>query len=251
MRKFFSAKSLCLVALMLAGNFANSQVLISILLGDKLNSGGIEFGLEGGYSLSSLSGVDPAESHNDFSLGFYFDFKMKDPSWILTTGVRVKSTMGADGLATYDLGQEDLNESFEGGSVNRVLGYFQVPVSMRYTFKNNFFAQAGIQLGARNTSKDVFVNTVNKTDDLEYTLNVKNAYHPLDGGLLAGIGYRINKGNGMNLSAQYYYGLMDVRVSDSSPDQSNRALYINVGIPIGKGKAAKKAAEEAAQEAQE
>ena len=217
--------------------------MISILLGDKLNSGGIEFGLEGGYSRSTLTGVDPSNGHSDFNLGFYFDFRMKNPSWFLSTGVRVKSTMGANELALYALENGDLNNAFEGGSINRTLGYFQVPVSMRYKFKNNFFVQAGVQLGIRNGAKDVFVNTINKKDDLTYSLNVKSQYHPLDAGLLGGIGYRFIKGNGMNLSLQYYLGLVDVRISDATPDQKNNALYVNLGIPIGKGKAAKAQAE--------
>jgi hypothetical protein len=58
----------------------------------------------------------------------------------------------------------------------------------------------------------------------------------------------VTKGNGLNISAQYYYGLVDVRVSDTTPDQKNRVLYLNVGIPIGKGKAAKAQAEKAANE---
>ncbi len=241
-------KSLWVFIFLTIGLSANSQVLISILLGDKLNSDGLEFGLEGGYTLSNLSGVDPSRANSNFNLGFYFEIRMKNPSWYLSTGVRAKSTMGAKGLSVYPLNENDLNDSFTGGSVKRILGYFQVPVSLKYKFKNNLFAQAGIQLGVRNKSKDVFVNTIQKKDDLQYTLDVKDAYHPLDAGLLAGVGYRLTKGNGMNISAQYYYGLVDVRVADSTPNQKNRALYINVGIPIGKGKAAKAQAEKAANE---
>jgi hypothetical protein len=48
------------------------------------------------------------------------------------------------------------------------------------------------------------------------------------------------KGNGMNLGLSYYYGLIDVEVSDANPNLYNRALYLNVGIPIGKAKAQKK-----------
>ncbi len=242
-------KPIWIFAFLIIGYSANSQVLISILLGDKLNSGGMEFGLEGGYSLSTMTGLMQSEGKSDFNLGFYFDIRMKNPSWFLSTGVRVKSTMGADGLAVYDLGDQDLDNAFAGGSVNRVLGYFQVPISLKYVFKNNFYAQGGIQLGLRNKSKDIFVNTVHDKDDLEYTLDVKNAYHPLDAGLLGGLGYRFTKGNGMNLSVQYYLGLMDVRVSDTTPAQTNNALYINVGIPIGKGKAAAAQAEKSPNEA--
>ncbi len=222
---------------------AQSQVLISILLGDKLNSGKIEFGLEGGWSLSNLDGIDPSNGHSNYNLGFYFDFAMKDPSWFVSTGVRVKSTMGAEGLSVYPLNNPGLDNVFATGSVTRRLNYFNVPVMMKYMFKNHLYAQAGIQLGLKYKATDEFLNSVNEDDDLSYKVDIKKQYHPLDGGLCAGLGYRLVKGNGMNLGIQYYYGLVDVRVSDASPNQFNRVLYINAGIPIGKGKAAAKAAD--------
>jgi len=223
---------------------SNGQVLISLLLGDKLNSGKIEFGLDGGWSLASLDGIDPSKGHSNYNLGFYFDFKLNNPSWLLNTGVRVKSTMGAEGISVYSLNNVDLDNSFAGGSVTRKINYFNVPVSMKYMFKNHVYAHAGIQLGLRYKSTDVFVNTINDKEDLSYQVDIKNQYHPLDAGLLAGLGYRLTGGNGMNIGVQYYYGLVDVRISDGSPDEFNRVLYVNAGIPIGKGKAAAKAAEE-------
>lgn len=221
-----------------------SQVLISILLGDKLNSGKIEFGLEGGWSLSTLDGLDPSTAHSNYNLGFYFDFAMKNPAWYVSTGVRVKSTMGAEGIAVYSLNDPGLDQVFATGSITRKLNYFNVPVMMKYMFKNHIYAQAGIQLGLKYKATDEFLNSVNDDDDLSYKLDIKKQYHPLDGGLCAGLGYRLVKGNGMNLGVQYYYGLVDVRVSDASADQFNRVLYVNAGIPIGKGKAAAKAANE-------
>ena len=233
----------CLGLFMLCSISSNSQVLISLLLGDKLNSGKIEFGLDGGWSLANLEGLDPSKGHSNFNLGFYFDFKLKNPSWMLNTGVRVKSTMGAEGIAVYSLNDPGLDDVFSDGSITRKINYFNVPVTMKYTFKNKIYAQAGIQLGLKYKAVDQFINTVNDKEDLSYKLDIRNQYHSLDGGLLAGIGYRLVKGNGMNLGVQYYYGLVDVRVSDASPNQYNRSLYVNVGIPIGKGKAAAKAAE--------
>jgi hypothetical protein len=237
-------KYLCVAVLVLSAYVGQSQVLISILLGDKLNSGKIEFGLDGGWSLSSLEGVDPSKAHSNFNLGFYFDFAMKDPSWFVSTGVRVKSTMGAEGIAVYALDDQDLNDVFATGSVTRKLNYFNVPVMMKYIFKNRIYAQAGIQLGLKYKGSDIFLNTINDDEDLSYKVDVKKQYHPLDGGLCAGLGYRLVKGNGMNVGVQYYYGLVDVRISDASPDEFNRTLYVNLGIPIGKGKAAAKAAGE-------
>ena len=54
-----------------------SQVLIALLLGDKLNSGKIEFGLDGGLNYSSISSLETDNFKSDFNLGFYFDIKIE------------------------------------------------------------------------------------------------------------------------------------------------------------------------------
>ncbi|HSB92003.1 MAG TPA: porin family protein [Flavitalea sp.] len=227
---------LLLFALLLAGYPGHSQVIISLIFGDKLNSDKIEFGLDGGVNWSTLHGLAGANSMAGFNLGFYFDFKLKDPNWMVNTGVIVKSPMGAEGLPVYSLGDDALDSSFAGGSVKRKIRYFNVPVMMKYQFRNNLYAKAGIQLGLRSKAFDEFLNTVKDDDDLKYKLKTRDDYHPLDAGLAFGLGYRLMKGNGMNLGVQYYLGLVDVVIDDSSPNQYNRVLYITAGIPIGKGK---------------
>ena len=52
---------------------------------------------------------------------------------------------------------------------------------------------------------------------------------------MAGVGYRLLGGNGMNLGIRYYYGLVDVYIDDSTPSVYNRAIYLTLGIPIGAG----------------
>ena len=222
-------------------SIARTQVLISILLGDKLNTGKIEFGLEGGANWSTIKNLDGAKSLTGFNLGFYFDFKLKDPSWMLNTGVIVKSTMGADELPVYSLGDPDLDNAFNGGKISRKINYFNVPIMMKYTFKNHIYLKAGTQLGLRYKAFDEFKNSVNDEDDLKYKVDIKDQFHPLDAGLAFGVGYRLMKGNGMNIGLQYYYGLIDIKVDDSSPNQFNRVLYLTVGIPIGKNPKKKKA----------
>jgi len=56
---------------------AQGQVLISLLLGDKFNTGKIEFGLDGGINFMTLPGVTGSSSNHGFNLGFYFDIKTK------------------------------------------------------------------------------------------------------------------------------------------------------------------------------
>jgi Outer membrane protein beta-barrel domain len=229
-----------LSALFLATSISNAQVLISLLFGDKLNSGKIEFGLDGGLSLSTLQHATNASYRSGLNLGFYFDIKTKNPAWMISTGVVVKGPMGAKGLPVYSLNDPTLDAAFTNGTVTTQLGYFYVPVSMKYTFKNRIFLKGGIQMGLINKSKDQFLNKVVDEEDLTYTLNRKGDFHPLDGGLVAGIGYRLTKGYGMNVGINYYHGLVDAVIDDNTPNQYNRAWYFNVGIPIGKGKAEKK-----------
>ena len=152
------------------------------------------------------------------------------------TGVMVKSTMGAEDLSVYPLDDADLNSAFSNGSVTRKLAYFNVPVMIKYKFKNIFFVEAGPMFGVMNKATDEFITSIKKKDDLTYKIKIRDWYHPLDAGLIAGIGYRLLGGNGMNIGIRYYYGFVDITIDDSMPSQYNRSLYLIVAIPIGAGK---------------
>jgi hypothetical protein len=235
-------KGLLIVALLLYIQTANSQVLISLVFGDKLNSPKIEFGLEGGANFSTLSNLEGAQNRTDFNLGFYFDFKLKNPAWMVNTGVIVKSTMGANGLAVYSLNNPELDNAFAEGRVDRKINYFNVPIMIKYKFDNNIYVKAGTQLGLLGKAFDEFKNNYDG-ENLEYKNDIRDQIHVIDAGLAVGAGYRLMGGNGMNIGIQYYHGLVTVMKGDSSPNQYNRSFYVTAGIPIGKGKAAKKAAE--------
>lgn len=235
-------KSLLLIAFLAFCYSANSQVLISILLGDKLNSGKIEFGLDGGLNLSTINGLDQGKYANYFNIGFYFDIKLKNPSWLLHTGVIVKSSMGIESLPVYSLNNDTLDKAFSGGEVDRRLNYFNVPIMMKYKISKNIFAEAGPMLGLRTKCYDNFNKQIVDKEDLTYRLENSGNYKRIDAGMMAGIGYRLLGGNGMNLGIRYYMGLMNISTDDLSPKLYNRSIYFVVGIPIGAGKATKKQA---------
>lgn len=222
--------------LLLSSTRADGQVLIALLFGDALNTGKIEFGLDGGVNLTSLDGIDQAEMLTTWNLGFYFDIKLADPSWMIHTGVIVKSTMGTENAPLYLLGDANLDNAFSGGSVTTSLQYFNVPIMVKHKFTNNIFLEGGVMLGLLYGATDDFVNTVTEEEDLSYERNVRFAYHPLDAGIMVGAGYRLLSGDGINLGVRYYYGLIDIYIDDLSPGRYNRSIYFTVGIPIGAGK---------------
>jgi hypothetical protein len=240
-------KSLLFFALFLGFQSVQSQVLISLLFGDKLNSPNIEFGLEGGANFSTISNLSEADYRTDFNLGFYFDFNLKNPSWIFNTGVIVKSAMGAKGLPTYSLENAELDAVFAEGSVKRKIQYFNVPLMIKYKFDNNIYVKSGVQLGLLSRAHDEFSQNYNG-EDATYKNSIRDKIHVIDAGLALGFGYRLKTGNGINLGLQYYYGLVPILKGGVDQNQYNRSLYVTAGLPIGKGKAAKKATEKKAVE---
>jgi hypothetical protein len=235
-------KQFVFIALFFCFQSVNSQVLISLVFGDMLNSPKVEFGLEGGANFSTISNLEGANSRTDFNLGFYFDFMLKNPSWAINTGVIVKSTLGANGLPVYSLDNAELDNAFVGGHVDRKINYFNVPIMMKYKFDNHIYVKAGTQLGLLSKAFDEFKNDY-EGEDLVYKNKIRDQIHVIDAGLAIGAGYRLMGGNGMNIGVNYYYGLVTVMKGDSNPNQYHRSLYITAGIPIGKGKAEKKAQE--------
>jgi hypothetical protein len=240
-------KGLLIIAVLFSSYSAQSQVLMSLVFGDKLNSPNIEFGLEGGANFSTISNLEDAKYRTDFNLGFYFDFNLKNPSWIFNTGVIVKSTMGANGIDVYSLNDEKLDAVFAEGSIRRKIQYFNVPLMIKYKFHNNIFVKAGTQLGLLAQAYDEFHQNYN-SEDVEYKNKIRDKIHVIDAGLAFGLGYRLKAGSGINLGLQYYYGLVPLMKGDASPNQYNRSLYVTAGLPIGKGKAAKAAAAKKAAE---
>ena len=93
-----SKSLIAVVFLFFFGATAHSQILISLLLGDKLNSDKIEFGIDGGFNWSQIGNLDSSSSYRTFNLGFYFDI-LVDDTWSIYTGVLVKSNLGTDDLS--------------------------------------------------------------------------------------------------------------------------------------------------------
>lgn len=212
----------------------NAQVLISLLFGDALNSEKIEFGLIGGMNRSYIIDIDDSKGLNNFNLGFYFHILMKKSSY-LSTGVLVKSNVGATGMATYSIGDEDFDAVFKDGILTKKISCFYVPILFHQRFNNRWYIEAGPQLGLIHKPKDIF-DVSEFGGDISYKRVVRDEYKYIDAGLLGGVGFKFKK-NPKSVSAgiNYYYGLVNV---SKTPDLKirNSSIYFYVKIPIGAGK---------------
>lgn len=213
---------------------ANSQVLISLLLGDALNSDKIEFGLDGGVNFARISNLEPSESLALFNLGFYFDIRLKN-QLMLHTGVIVKSNQGADKLDPYSLGNPDLDAQFTDGYVTRKVNNFSVPILLKYRFAERFHIEAGPMLALRTKAYDEFKNTLVDEDDLTYTSAVQDNYKRIDAGIMCGAGIKLYKKipKSSQVGVRYYYGLVDPLIGNTGKSQNFSSLYLYLSIPIG------------------
>jgi len=212
----------------------HSQVLISILLGDKLNTPKIEFGMVGGLNRSYLNDISGSSGLNHFNLGFYFHINLNTNSY-LSTGVTVKSNVGATGMPVYSLGNADFDTIYKDGTLTKKISCFYLPVMYQYRFNNRWYIEAGPQLGLRTKAVDIF-KTTTLDGDLSYTKDVKDQYTRLDAGLIGGAGFKFKKEiKSMAVGINYYYGLVNV---SKTPDvtMKNSSIYFYMKIPIGLGK---------------
>jgi hypothetical protein len=238
-KKIITALAVAMLC-MSAGLNLHSQVLISLLFGDELNSDKVRFGLDGGLNFSNLTRIEGSKFQENFNLGLYFDIQLREnTNWYLHTGVLLKSEMGASGIDVYSLDDPGLDSVFIGGNIERQLRYINIPALVRYRFSGHLFVETGPMIGILTKATDVFYNTRKNDEDLSYTNKVTDRYKWFDAGFMAGIGYHLKKGTGVNFGVRYYQGLMDILKDNPDDPQWNQSLYLFVSIPIGAGEKAK------------
>jgi len=217
------------ICIFLIGHMLYSQVLIALLLGDKLNTGKIEFGLDGGVSYSYIGNMDANRWDRNWNLGFYFDIRMKN-QWYLSTGVLVKSTLGIDELTEKDLEFLEATTYDYDGKYSQKISYFIVPALAKYKFDNHLYAEIGPQFGLMHKANIEFDSDVDGID-INGKEDNKDQIKRIDMGLTAGVGYRLLKGLGWTIGLRYYYGFIDVYKDRSGT--KNKALFLRVNVPIG------------------
>lgn len=222
----------------LISSTANSQVLISLLLGDKLNSDNIEFGLDGGFNYSTLHGIKSGSYASDLFLGFYFDFTQRNPDWILHTGVLVKSSVGADDVPYNYIENDEISAILEGTKYRKELNYFYIPFTVKYRFLTLFNVEAGLQIGLMHEATDIYKYKPPEGGKLTYELSAKHQIKKLDAGYLIGIGSKLSKERkSMQCGIKYYRGFVDIDALNITSGTYNSSIYLYCCIPIGAKKA--------------
>ena len=156
--------SLLGLLLMATTQMMQGQVLLSLIFGDKLNSGKVEFGMNGGFNLSYIRGIQESKGQNNWELGFYFDILLKEKSpWYAANRClyqikcwRQKYTIGFCWETVQLIQRFITNLLTPDGTVEKKFNTFYVPLNLRYLSKSGFFIEGGAQIGLVFKTHDVY-----------------------------------------------------------------------------------------------
>ena len=243
---FMFTKFFMVILLMgLSVSTCNSQVLIALIFGDKLNSDRMNFGLNAGLNVSDFTDFDESSFGTGFQFGIFLDYKLNDkliirPELNAITNIKM-------GIDPYITGNDALDSVLTTVNVDRKLSYGSAAVFLKYPIGRRFQLETGPRGSLRFKAEDIFTADVVESEDLVYTRNIRDEVTLIDVGWAIGLGRKLFKGKGVYFSARYYYGFIDV-LKDEPGNQNVSSFQFNASIPIvGKKKVDEKIQEAAEQ----
>ena len=149
---------------------ASSQVLIALLFGDKLNTPNIEFGLNVGGNLTTLTNYPESKYQTGLNLGLYFNFKLSD-HFYLHPEMLFMNQLGSKGVNNSDLPNSVLqHETLETWIESN---YFTLVFLPRYKLTNQLYFEAGIHGSFLLSADDFFLIKPESDSELQYKVHAR------------------------------------------------------------------------------
>jgi hypothetical protein len=213
----------------------NGQVIISILFGEQLNSGKMEFGLITGANVSTITGMEDAKPLPTFKLGLFLDYNI-GKRWVGSFEANVKSTLGYVNF-TESESLFPVQDSVIVGSnyTARTISVLQCPIYMNYKLTDQWSIGAGGYLSYQHGTRD-FIDYTYKSTDLTIEQSFSGFINRIDAGVVGAVSYHFKKREsgypGIGLRFKTNYGLRDVFNEKTSLSGNNLWFSFDVTIPI-------------------
>lgn len=161
-------------------------------------------GIKGGYNLASaqFDGDGDVNQRHGFHVGFYNEIFLRQHFAIQTE-------------LLYS--QQGYKIETNNGDFTQKLDYLNLPVMFKGYLSDNFYLEAGPQIGIAVSHTEEIDTDFFDTSD-EVTPN------DFDWGANVGTGFKTD--SGLNIGVRYYFGLNNVYDED---DQRNRVLQVSLG----------------------
>ncbi len=251
-----------IVLLLLAAKIGQSQILMALIFGDKLNSDKLEFGLTLGNNFSTQTNfADTKWRARGWNVGLFFNWNFdKKGRWYFHPGAIPKSTLGFRYLPTYATGDAKIDAVIDSFNfeVERKVNYIHVPLLVRYKIlsfereskkgekkKQSFFIQAGPQISLRTKAKDIFFAELDEDNTITFENDLRDEIRRFDVSISAGLVWKFKKL--IELDVSYNQGFLDIDKEEAigtgqvGGTNRNQFVMVNVNIPVGGGKNKNKA----------
>ena len=213
---------------------ASSQLIMSLIFGDKLNSDKLFFGIHMDESWNNMTSVEGDKALNSFNLGLFFNYKFND-RWRGNLEMLAKYKRGENKIPFYSIDNGgETDNLFNESKVRREISYLSIPMCIQYVTDYGLYFEFGPQVSYKIKAKDIFVTDTDE-GELQFTKKIKKEVTNFDVGCLTGVGYYIGKSKVICLGVRYQMGFIDV-MKNIEGNQLNRQWAIYSNIPIGRGK---------------
>jgi len=226
------------VFIIVGTSVTQSQVLIGLLFGDKLNNEKLEFGLNLSGNFSQLTDVKTDKYLKNLGIGLFLDYKMH-PKWVLQTSFFFMSPKGATELNDDDL-LFHVEDSLLGGvKAERRINYFDLPVMISYRPKPFIGISFGFNVGLLTKAEDYF-EKVSNNGTLIFHRGTRDFLSLFEAGISGGLTWHFKGDPGAQIRVNYLYGLTNVYKESTGKEGFNRVIQLSVLIPIKFGVGSKK-----------
>ncbi len=209
-----------------------SQVLISMLLGDKVSSEKFHLELNVGANISNLSELGSTEWTPGFMMGIGGEWRFAG-NFFLQPELVPFYTTGANNLSgsLVDLPPE-VDELITEKQIGRTLKYFSIPILIKYGAMNRqLHIGAGPQFGFLTSANERYDAVINNS--ITINENIKDAINSTDIGIVFNLSYKFKPTYGTGINLRYYLGLTDTIKDNSGDAVLNQVFSIFVSVAIG------------------
>jgi len=210
---------------------AQSQVLIGILLGDKVTTENFHLGVDVGLGLSNISGISGTNLKSGFHFGLLAEWRFAK-GFYFQPGLLPFYQVGAKDLPFKDFGLPPVDVVVTDKSAVRQLNYYAIPIIVKYgLLQEKLHLGLGPQVNILSSAKDVFDGTI--SNDISVTEDIKDQLNSTDTGIAFHAEYKLRGRYGVSVTARFYLGMSDLIKDNRGEAAKNRVFSLMATIPIG------------------
>jgi len=218
---------------------AHAQVLIALLLGDRVSNDRFQLGLNVGFAATGLQGVQ-SKFRVGFGVSMYGEIRLSDRFRLqpelamkLPGGAR-ELPPGAPGHSLSPIGEPTYDDVVNNGLVLRNQKYIGIPIYTKY-----LIGPIGLGLGPQISFLTKATDTSESKSDapkVQLETDAEDDLSPVDIGIAASLDYAFSPEHqmrSMRVRAKGYFGLVDTVKDNPGDPIRNWNFQFGLDIPIG------------------